>query len=169
MDTTIISVDPGYDRVGIAILNRIQGRETLIYSECFTTDKSASLDQRILAIGKRITALIHEYSPTALAIETVFFTTNQKTVMGVSEARGVIKYAAMCSGIPVYEYTPLQVKISLTGDGRATKDSVAYMTEKIIQFDRIARQKAMGGTSTGIDDEIDAIAIGITHFAHHRK
>jgi crossover junction endodeoxyribonuclease RuvC len=166
MNPRVIAIDPGYDRVGIAIVSKIDHKEVLEHSECFSTDKQASLDERIQVIGNHIGFLIRKHEPVALAIETVFFATNQKTVMGVSEARGVIKYVAMQSGILVHEYTPLQVKIALTGDGRATKDSVAYMTEKIIQFDRPAKLAALGGKSTGIDDELDAIAIGITYFAH---
>jgi len=162
---TIIAIDPGYDRVGIAVLE-YDKREYLLYSECYTTDKSAGLDERISAVGNHLQFLIRKFVPTALAIETVFFTNNQKTVMGVSEARGVIKYVALNAGLSIHEYTPLQVKIALTGDGRATKDSVAYMAEKIVQYDRPARLLAMGGKSTGIDDELDAIAIGITACAH---
>lgn len=166
METTILSIDPGYDRIGIAILTGTSGKETLIHSECFVTDKKESLDTRILVIGNHLEMLINKYKPNAMAIETVFFASNQKTVMGVSEARGVIKYIAMKSGIPVFEYTPLQVKIALTGDGRATKDSVAHMTERIIKYDRQEKQRKMGGKSLGIDDEIDAIAVGITHISH---
>ncbi len=86
--------------------------------------------------------------------------------MAVSEARGIIKYAAGRANLEIYEYTPLQIKIALTGDGRASKESVAYMAEKIILYDRKKREEKLGGKSTGIDDEIDAIAIGITGFAH---
>lgn len=162
---TIIAIDPGYDRVGIAILEYTT-REHLLYSECYVTERTASLDERICAIGNHIRFLIDRHQPTALAIETVFFTNNQKTVMGVSEARGVIKYVGLQSQLTIHEYTPLQVKMALTGDGRATKESVAYMTEKIIQYDRPTRLLVMGGKSTGIDDELDAIAIGITCCAH---
>jgi crossover junction endodeoxyribonuclease RuvC len=164
----VIAIDPGYDRIGIAILERQAGaaRETLIHSECFTTDKKEPIDERIFVLGNHVRFIIEKYQPKVLSIESVFFTTNQKTVMGVSEAKGVMKFVAKSLGLAIHEYTPLQVKIAITGDGRADKSRVAMMVPKLIGVDLVERRKQMGGTSSGIDDEIDAIALGITYFAH---
>ena len=93
-----------------------------------------------------------------MAIEKLFFTTNQKTAMGVSEARGVIIYEGSKTGLKIFEYTPLQIKIAVTGYGKADKSQVLFMVKKLIKID----------DSIKSDDEIDAIAIGLTAFAHQR-
>ncbi len=156
----IISIDPGYDRVGIAILQKEKsGKEELVYADCFRTSSKQTLSERIFSIGTEVARLIKKYKPEMLAIETLFMTTNQKTVMGVSEARGVIIYEASRAGLSVCEYTPLQIKIAVTGYGKATKDQVEAMVERLIILPKKAR----------IDDEMDAIAVGITAFAHYRS
>ncbi len=170
----IISIDPGYERIGIAVLEKNAPpagggkasfaksyggpREELLYSDCFKTDTKSKLSQRIFCIGEEIARLIKKYKPEALAIETLFMTSNQKTVMGVSEARGVIMYEASRAGIPIFEYTPLQIKIAVTGYGRAEKREVHTMVKKLISLS----DKKM------IDDEVDAIAVGLTCFAHEK-
>jgi len=155
----IISIDPGYDRVGVAILEKIRGgKEELAYAECIETSSKLKLPERIFLIGQEIVRLIKKYKPEALAIETLFMTSNQKTVMGVSEARGVIIYEASRAGIPIFEYTPLQIKIAVTGYGRAEKREVHTMVKKLISLPAKKR----------LDDEIDAIAVGLTCFACER-
>ncbi len=152
----ILAIDPGYERVGIAVLEKnAGGKETIVYSDCFRTDKKAKLPARIFSIGEEIATLIKKYKPEALAIETLFMTTNQKTVMGVSEARGVIIYEASRAGIAVFEYTPLQIKIAVTSYGHADKEDVRKMVKNLITLP--AKKQ--------IDDEIDAIAVGLTCFA----
>ncbi len=158
----IIGIDPGYDRLGIAIVERLMGeKEKLIYSECFTTDSKQEIYERFLKIGLKVREIIEKYKPQALAIETLFITKNQKTAMRVSEARGIISYEALLAQIPVYEYTPLQIKMAITGDGRSDKTSIMKMLPLLIKMnskkDRI------------IDDEYDAIAIGLTHFAYSHR
>lgn len=156
----IISIDPGFDRIGISILEKKNhsAKEEIIYSNCFTTPKNLKLYERIFLVGKELHDVITEFKPDALAIETLFMTKNQKTVMGVSEARGVIIYEGARANIPVYEYTPMQIKIAVTGYGRATKEQVHSMVEKLITIEG----------RTYIDDEIDAIAVGLTFFACER-
>lgn len=155
--TTIISIDPGYDRIGVAILEKeIGSREVLVSSQCIETNREDSLDDRIAAMAKIIAEIITEYQPTALAIENLFMKNNKNTAMGVAEARGVIKYIAGQAGLSVHEFNPLQIKTAVTGYGKSTKDQVQMMVEKLITLpDRKMR-----------DDEIDAIAIGLTYFAH---
>ena len=151
----IISIDPGYERLGIAILEK-QKKETLIFSECFKTTASLPFIERLELVGREVARIIEEHKPTALAIENLFISNNQKTAMRVAEVRGAILYQARLSGLPAYEYTPLQIKTATTGYGKATKDQVATMVQKIIPETSNLTQ----------DDEIDAIAIGITHFAY---
>ena len=156
----IISIDPGYERVGIAIIEKEDGqKEKLIYSDCFKTSAKLPLTERLFLIGQEINKIIREYGAKALAIETLFFTHNQKTVMGVSEARGVIMYQAMLNKIPVFEYTPLQIKIAVTGYGKSDKKQVTDMVLRLIKIEKKIKH----------DDEYDAIAVGLTHLASHRN
>ncbi|ETB64099.1 TPA: crossover junction endodeoxyribonuclease RuvC [Candidatus Nomurabacteria bacterium] len=156
----ILSVDPGFERVGIAIINKEKNKEKeeLIYSDCFKTSAKISFHERLLLIGKEISRVIKEYKPESLAIEKLYFTTNQKTVMGVSEARGIIIYVAKENGLHTFEYTPPQIKIAVTGYGKSDKNMVMSMVPKLIKINKIITS----------DDELDAIAIGLTCFAHEK-
>ena len=129
----------------------------VIYSDCFNTKSELSLNERVSLIGKEIERIINEFKPEALAIEKLFFTTNQKTAMGVSEARGVIINEAQKMGLKIFEYTPLQVKIAVTGYGKSDKKAVMTMVKKLIQKPDLVS-----------DDETDAIAIGLTCFASRK-
>jgi crossover junction endodeoxyribonuclease RuvC len=152
----IIAIDPGLERVGIAILDKERGsKETLVFSECFKTKSSLSLPERLNLIGVHLNEIILEYKPEALAIESLFFTTNQKTAMVVSQARGVIIYEGAKNNLPIYEYTPLQIKVAVTGYGKATKTQVDSMVQKLIIISKKIKS----------DDEMDAVAIGLTCFA----
>lgn len=153
----IISIDPGYERLGIAILEKDK-KESLLFSECFKTKADIPFVERLELVGREVARVIAEYEPTALAIENLFIETNQKTAMRVAEVRGAILYQARLSGLQVYEYTPLQVKVAVTGYGKATKNQVVLMVKKLIS----------GAESIKQDDEMDAIAVGLTHFAHVR-
>lgn len=143
-----IAVDPGYDRVGIAVF----GGTELIHSECFVPPKD-EFPKRLSAVYHRVLALIQEHAPESLAIETLFFTKNQKTAIKVAEARGIIELAAAEYGIPVIEYSPQSVKIAVTGSGNAEKSAVMRMVEKLVKLPKEKR----------FDDEYDAIALGIAH------
>jgi crossover junction endodeoxyribonuclease RuvC len=155
----VIAIDPGYDRCGIAVLEKkINNKEVIIFSECFQTDKKKSLQQRIFSIGKRIELLIKTYHPESMAIEGLFFSKNTKTALQVSEARGVIIFQAMNNKLTLYEYTPNQIKVAVTGYGSAKKQDVHRLVEKLI----ILEDKKY------IDDEVDAIATGLTFFASYK-
>ena len=152
----ILGIDPGYDRVGICILEKISNTENkIIFSDCIQTDKKKNINERIFEMGKKIEDIIQNYNPTELSIEKLFFTTNQKTVMGVSEARGAIIYLAQKLKLRVYEYTPLQIKIALTGYGKATKDQIFFMLKNILKIKAENDKK--------LDDEYDAMAVAYTH------
>ena len=85
----IIAIDPGFERVGIAVMEKLSGKESLLYSDCFKTPASSTFPDRLLMIGKEVEKLIRKWNPGALAIETLFFNSNQKTALRVSEARGL--------------------------------------------------------------------------------
>jgi len=154
----IIAIDPGYERLGVAILERQPKiKEKIIFSECYKTKASLPFVERLELIGKEVARVIEEFSPEALAIENLFIETNQKTAMRVAEVRGAILYQARLSGLEIYEYTPLQIKVATTSYGKATKNQVMAMV----------RQLVSGAEHIKQDDEMDAIAIGITHFAYH--
>ena len=152
----IISIDPGYERLGIAVLEKEKkNKEVLLFSECFKTSSKAAHSERLRQLGAEIEKVIDEFKPECLAIEKLFFTTNQKTALMVAEARGVIIYEAARVGLSVTEFTPLQAKVAVTGYGRGTKDQMKYMVEKLITVAKKIKE----------DDEYDAIALGLTYFA----
>lgn len=156
----IIALDPGYDRCGIAVIERDENsKEVLLESLCITTDRSDAFEQRILYISKKFGSLIKKHKPDVCVLETLFFTTNQKTAMRVAEARGALILTATSLGIPIKEFTPKQVKIAVTGDGGASKQQVMYMLERLITIDKEVQY----------DDEYDAIAVGLTASATLRN
>ena len=167
----IISIDPGYERLGIAVLEKlprgkISGKEKLIFSECFKTSNKLEHHERLTLIGNRVKEIIKKYKPEQMATEKLFFSGNQKTAMLVAEARGVILYTGSSLGLEVFEYTPNSVKIAITGYGRSEKRQMISMVEKLIDVKTPALGNASGWGKS--DDEFDAIAIGLTHFAIHR-
>jgi crossover junction endodeoxyribonuclease RuvC len=151
----IIAVDPGYDRLGIAILEK-KDKEKVIFSECFETSKNDLFENRLFAVGTRFLDLIEMYKPDAVVIEGLFFSKNAKTALKVSEVRGVLIFQAVKSELKVYEFTPNQIKTAVTGYGLAKKNDVYFMVSKILKDDSLINKR---------DDEIDAIAVGLTYFA----
>ncbi|MFC1802047.1 crossover junction endodeoxyribonuclease RuvC [Patescibacteria group bacterium] len=153
----VLSIDPGYERVGIAIIEKEKNqKEKLIYSDCFKTSVKEPFYQRMLQIGDEIEKIIDQYSPNKIAIETLFFNTNQKTAMKVSETRGTIIYQALKKDLDVFEFTPLQIKTAITGYGRGDKNQVTAMVKNLIKIEKDIKY----------DDEFDAIAVGLTYFAY---
>jgi crossover junction endodeoxyribonuclease RuvC len=150
----ILAIDPGYDRLGVAVVEGDPSRPTLVMSDCVTPEKGAR-QERLAKVSRTITELIREFSPDALAIETLFFNANVKTALGVAEARGAILAAAGLASLAVIECSPQQVKLAITGHGGADKASVAAMIPKLLTLPPKKR----------LDDEIDAIAVGLTCLA----
>ncbi|MEJ0001728.1 MAG: crossover junction endodeoxyribonuclease RuvC [bacterium] len=157
----ILGIDPGFERLGVAVLEKNAGdkRERVLFSECFKTSKELEFPERLALVGREIRAVIKKYVPERLAIETLFMTNNQKTVMHVAETRGVILYEAKSAGLEIFEATPSQIKVAVTGSGRADKQQIIKMVKMLVEIP---------STKTS-DDELDAIAIAITGFAHHRS
>ncbi len=155
----VISVDPGYDRIGVAVLEHTNSGEHLIYSTCIKTNKSDALPDRLHMLGVVFEQLLKKHKPEMVAIETLFFNKNIKTAIGVAEARGIIIFLAKEHDCRLAEFGPQEIKIAVTGYGKSDKKAVFNMIKKLIKN---IPEKAL-------DDEYDAIAIGITCLAHYRK
>ncbi len=150
----ILAIDPGYDRLGMAAVEGNASRPTLVMSTCVLPEKGSS-EKRLAEVSRAITEAISKYAPTALGIETLFFSINKKTAMGVAESRGAILAAAGLAALPIIECSPQQVKLAVTGHGGSNKASVAAMIPRLLLLPKKKR----------VDDELDAIAIGITALA----
>lgn len=149
----IIGIDPGIAKVGWGVIKDESGKQIAIDYGCFETSSKIDLDVRLAAIYDFITNLIKKFSPDVLAIEQLYFAANSKTALVVGQARGVILLAASKSNLPTDSYTPLQVKQSLTGYGRADKNQIQAMVGSILHLSKKVVQ----------DDTADALAIAITH------
>lgn len=155
----VIGVDPGYDKFGVAILEKKNGVEELIYSGCIRSSAKIPFSERLFYIGQEFQTLIQKYKPEALAIEKLFFTTNQKTAMGVSEIKGIATYIAKVNGLKTFEYTPLQIKMAIVGYGKADKNQISKMVPFLIKnFSDFKKKKIE-------DDEYDACATALTCLA----
>ena len=157
--TKILGIDPGFERLGVAVIEKDKKnnkKEKVIFSECFKTSAKLEFPLRLQLIGKEVKKVIKKYKPEVLAIETLFLNTNQKTVMRVAEARGVVIYEAAVAGLRVFEASPPQIKIAITGYGRANKEQINKMVKILVDIDQTKKS----------DDELDAIAIALTAFAH---
>ncbi len=158
----ILAFDPGFERLGAAIVEKIDGKEVLVHSECVRTSAKDPFSIRLQQLGAAAEALMQNFKPDAVALEEIFFGKNEKTGVQIAEVRGVLTYIAMSRGLKVYDYTPLEVKIAITGFGRSDKKAVAAMVPRLVQL------KALEGTNKRLDDEIDAIAVGLTCLASIR-
>ena len=154
----VIGIDPGYDRLGVAVLEGTAHSQTLVYSTCLVTEKKLPLSKRYHQIGIELAHIIEKYAPERMGIETLFFNKNIKTALSVAEARGVILYVAECAQLSIHEYSPQAIKIAVTGHGASSKDQVSQMLTRLIK-----------NIPTGmLDDEYDAIASGITCLVSER-
>ena len=149
----ILGIDPGYAIVGWGIIDYTANRFSVIYQGAVTTEAKTPFNERLEAVYDGVEDIIKRYKPSALAIEKLFYNTNAKTVIDVAQARGVINLAAVKNGVPIFEYTPLQVKQSVVGYGRAEKKQVQEMTRVILKLEKIPKP----------DDTADALAMAICH------
>ena len=151
----VLAIDPGYDRMGIAVLEKKEGKEYVLFSDTLESDRKMDFKERLYFLLQEVEKIIDKYSVNFFAIEKLFFNTNQKTATSVSEVRGALIYLALKKGLEVYEYTPLQIKVAITGYGRADKKQVLFMLEKLVKIEKKIKY----------DDEFDAIACALTFFA----
>ena len=149
----ILGIDPGYAIVGWGVIEYNSNKFNVIDYGAVTTQAGTPFNDRLKMVYDGIDTIMKRYSPQALAIEKLFYNTNAKTVIDVAQARGVINLAAVQNNIPIFEYTPLQVKQSVVGYGRAEKKQVQEMTRVILKLEKIPKP----------DDTADALAMAICH------
>ncbi|MBQ6708740.1 MAG: crossover junction endodeoxyribonuclease RuvC [Clostridia bacterium] len=149
----ILGIDPGYAIVGWGVIDYVGNSFNVLDYGAVTTEAKTSFNLRLESIYDEICEIIDKYKPSALAIEKVFYNTNAKTVIDVSQARGVLLLAAQKKGVEIFEYTPLQVKQSVVGYGRAEKKQVQEMTRVILNLKAVPKP----------DDTADALAMAICH------
>lgn len=154
----VLAVDPGYDRLGVAVMEKENGKEKLVFSTCILTDKKLSVPERIGTLGLELERLLEIHKPDMVAVETIFFNKNVKTAVAVAEARGVVIFLARKYGAAVREFGPQEIKVAVTGYGNSDKRAVMEMLKRLVPD---LPPKAL-------DDEYDAIAVAVTALAHHR-
>ncbi len=149
----VLGIDPGYAIVGWGLIEYKNNTYKPLRYGAVITDADMDFNKRLQVIYDDVNEIINLYKLDALAIEQLYFQTNQKTAIKVAEARGVILLCAQQNGIPVYEYTPLQVKTAVTGYGKAKKPQVMEMTRRLLDLPAVPKP----------DDTADALAIAICH------
>ncbi|MBI4097414.1 MAG: crossover junction endodeoxyribonuclease RuvC [Candidatus Levybacteria bacterium] len=149
----ILGIDPGIGRCGWGIVDMVNSKLKIVDSGCVETRAGTKVEDRLLAISSEIESLIKKHKPDVLSIEELFFGANSKTALIVGQARGVVLLSAAKNKIPVMVYTPLQVKMALTGYGRADKNQIGQMVKVILKLEKIPK----------LDDTSDALAVAITH------
>ena len=149
----ILGIDPGMAIVGYGLVEFKDDRPELIASGSIQTDKNLQDSKRLLEIFNDLSTIVEKYKPDCASVENLFFFKNQKTVIPVAEARGVILTVLEKYNIPTFSYTPMEVKQVLTGYGRAEKKEVEQMVKIALDTDNLPK----------LDDTVDAIAIAICH------
>lgn len=149
----VLGIDPGIAITGYGILQKKDNNVKMMKCGSIITDTSMDTSERLLIIYNSLTDVIKDFKPDRVAIEELFFNKNAKTVIQVGQARGVSILAAANQGVPVWEYTPLQVKQSIVGYGRASKKQIQEMVKLLLGLKEIPRP----------DDVADALAIALCH------
>jgi crossover junction endodeoxyribonuclease RuvC len=154
----VMGIDPGIGTTGLANVKDEKGKQTLLSSFAITTPIDKSHNLRLLMLYEKISLLIQSEKPDSASLEKLFFNTNITTAFEVGQARGVIILALTQAGIPIFEYTPIQVKQSLTGYGRAEKGQIQRMISAVLKLPKTLTP----------DDVADAAAIALTHCFSYR-
>ena len=149
----ILGIDPGYAIVGFGVVDYDGTHYTPVDYGVIESSKDEAMPVRMAIVYEGISSLIEKYKPDCLAVEELLFFKNQKTIVPVAEARGVILLAGVNNNMNIFEYTPLQIKQALTGNGRAEKAQVQYMVTALLGLSSIPKP----------DDAADALAVAITH------
>ena len=155
----ILGIDPGYAIVGYGIMDYQGNKFSAVDYGAILTEAKEDFPQRLKHIYDRVCILINTYKPDYMAVEELFFNTNVKTAIAVGHARGVLLLAAQNAGIPIFEYTPLQIKQAVTGYGRADKNQVQQMVKLLAGLEKVPSP----------DDTADAIAVAICHGHSYRE
>lgn len=154
----IMGIDPGFAITGFGVVEYKGNKFSVLDYGAITTDASMKMSQRLLILHNRLEEIIYKHKPDAIAIEELFFNKNIKTALTVGHGRGVAVLAAAQSGVEIFEYTPLQVKQSVVGYGRAEKAQIQQMVKAILNLSAIPKP----------DDVADALAVAICHGNSHR-
>ena len=149
----IIGIDPGLATVGFGVIQKVEEKIIPVSYECIRTSAEKQTSERLLEIYNEIKALFEKYNPQIVAIEKLFFNKNVTSAMRVSEARGVILLAAQQKQIPLFEYTPAQIKQAITGTGHADKQQMQEMITRLLGLDELPRP----------DDAADGLSIALCH------
>jgi crossover junction endodeoxyribonuclease RuvC len=149
----ILGIDPGIGRCGWGVIETQGSKINAQDFGCIETSSKKEVAERLREIHEEIMRIIKTHNPEAMAIEELFFNTNAKTAFIVGQARGVILLAAAQMNVPIIVYTPLQVKMAITGYGRAEKNQIGKMVKALLGLTEIPK----------IDDTADALAVSITH------
>lgn len=149
----ILGIDPGFATVGFGLVSSERGQVTLIRCGAITTPAGQPLPRRLCRIAEDLEQLIGQFRPEVMAVEELFFHTNVTTGIGVAQARGVILMTAEKLGLPIFEYTPSQVKQAVVGYGKAQKLQVMEMTKRLLLMSALPRP----------DDAADALAVALCH------
>lgn len=150
----VLAIDPGTSRMGYAILTKNSGEIEILASGCIESPKNLSRPKKFLKIKKKLTKLIKKHQPEKVVIEDLFFTKNAKTVIAVSQSQGVVIVTAAENDLGIKMISPLHIKQTLTGYGRAGKKQVQQMVKRLLDLDEVPKP----------DDTADAIACGLTYF-----
>ena len=154
----ILGIDPGFAIVGVGVIEYTGNKFKVIDYFAVTTKAHTPIEERIKIIYDEIEDVIKKYKPDFMAVEELFFNNNAKTAIAVGQARGVILLAAVNANVPIYEYTPLQVKQAVVGYGRADKVQVQHMIKAILGLKSVPKP----------DDVADALAIAVCHAHSYR-
>ena len=149
----VFGIDPGVATIGFGVIRAERQKNTLLRYGVITTPAGLPMSHRLLQIDRDMEELIHTFHPDEMAVEELFFTKNITTGIAVAHGRGVILLAAEKLGVPIFEYTPMQVKQAVVGYGGADKRQVMLMTQRLLGMKQIPRP----------DDAADALAIAICH------
>lgn len=149
----ILGIDPGIGRMGWGVVEVENSKLKIVNCGCVETEAKLTIEQRLLLVHEAVTGIIKKEKPDALAIEELFFGANSKTAFVVGQARGVVLLTAAEKSLQVFVYTPLQVKMALTGYGRAEKSQVGQMVKVLLKLPAIPKP----------DDTADALAVALTH------
>lgn len=146
-----MGIDPGFGRMGWAIVEKNKQGEKLIGADCIETDPKEKHENRLVKIGQELEKIMKKHQPQAIAVEKLFFAKNQKTALRVAQTQGIIFYLASLYNLTVHEFTPLEIKTALCGYGRADKTQVRKMLKMILGLNQLPK----------LDDASDAIAIAL--------
>jgi len=150
----VLGIDPGTATTGYGVITDLDSQPSMVTCGVILTPAAQALPDRLITIHREVLRLVDEYHPEQAAVEQLFFNKNVRTALAVGHARGVVLLALAERHVPIFEYTPLEVKQAVTGNGRADKKQIQEMIKILLELDKIPKP----------DDAADALAIAVCHF-----